>query len=256
MADSRIAAQLYTLRRQCQSLDDFARTLRRLRDIGYQAVQVSGIGPVDTKDVALALGDAGMTCAATHLDWRRFLDEPQAVIEQHKLWNCRHAAIGSLPQEYRDAAGIERFAMELVPVAERLAAEGIDFSYHNHSFEFARHGGRTLLEMLYHRVGGEHLKAEIDIYWVQHGGGDPVQWIRRCAGRIPLLHLKDMVIGPDTKQRYAEVGEGNLNWPDILAAAKEAGVLWYIVEQDECYDRDPFDSMAISYRNLKAMGID
>ena len=78
--------------------------------------------------------------------------------------------------------------------------------------------------------------------------------MRRCAGREPLLHLKDMTIGEDRKQLFAEIGEGNLNWPKILKAADESGVEWLLIEQDNCYDRDPFESLAISYRNLKAMG--
>jgi sugar phosphate isomerase/epimerase len=57
------------------------------------------------------------------------------------------------------------------------------------------------------------------------------------------------------EQRFAEIGEGNLNWPAIMEAARKGGVEWYLVEQDRSYDRDPFESLAISYRNLKAMGL-
>jgi sugar phosphate isomerase/epimerase len=64
-----------------------------------------------------------------------------------------------------------------------------------------------------------------------------------------------MIVTPEREQRFAEIGEGNLNWPRIMAAAADAGVEWYLVEQDRCYDRDPFESLAISYRNLQAMGL-
>ena len=70
-----------------------------------------------------------------------------------------------------------------------------------------------------------------------------------------MLHLKDMTMGPDGV-RMAEIGEGNLNWPAILAAAKDAGVQWYCIEQDDCYERDPFDSLKISLDNLQCMGIE
>ena len=130
----------------------------------------------------------------------------------------------------------------------------MDFSYHNHSHELVRHGEKTWLAMLYEQSDPRYLKAEIDTYWVQAGGVDPADWVRRCAGRMPILHLKDMVMGPDG-QRMAEIGEGNLNWPTILAAAKDGGVEWYCVEQDNCYDRDPFESLKISLENLHAMGL-
>jgi sugar phosphate isomerase/epimerase len=118
-----------------------------------------------------------------------------------------------------------------------------------------RYGGKTWLAMLYEQAPLEMLKAEIDVYWIQAAGGDPAAWIRKCAGREPTLHLKDMAVGPDREQRMAEIGEGNMNWPVILQAAEESGVEWYLVEQDYCYERDPFESLAISYRNLRAMGL-
>lgn len=250
-----VGAQLYTVRRSTQTIDDVRKTLKKVADIGYTAVQISGLGPTDPKDVAAAVRDAGLVVAATHVDWPRFLNELDAVIAEHKLWECKHAAIGGLPNEYFSLDGLKRFLDELPPVAERLAAEGIDFSYHNHHHELARYGKQTWLAMLYDRADAKHLKAEIDTHWIQRGGGDPAAWIRRCSGREPLLHLKDMAITPEREVRYAEVGEGNLNWPAILDAAKGGGVRWYLVEQDECYGRDPFESLAISLRNLRAMGL-
>ncbi len=96
--------------------------------------------------------------------------------------------------------------------------------------------------------------AEIDIYWVQHGGSDPAAWIEKVSQRMPVVHLKDMVI-LDNTQTMAEVGEGNLNWKRILSACKQADVEWYAVEQDVC-QRDPFESLKISYDNLRAMGVE
>jgi sugar phosphate isomerase/epimerase len=116
-------------------------------------------------------------------------------------------------------------------------------------------GSHTWLAQLFDRTDPRQVQAELDTYWIQHGGGDPAAWIRRYAGRVPLLHLKDMCITPQGEQRYAEVGAGNLNWPAILAAAADAGVECYIVEQDECYARDPFDSVALSFRFLHSLGL-
>jgi len=169
------------------------------------------------------------------------------------MWRCKHAAIGGLSNEYRSLDGLKRFLDELGPVSEKLAKEGIGFSYHNH--ELARYGDKTWLEMLYEQASPEQLKAEIDVYWIQAGGGDPAAWIKKYRGRQSLLHLKDMVVTQNGEQRQAEIGEGNLNWPSILQAALESGVEWYLVEQDTCYNRDPFESLAISYHNLVGMGL-
>lgn len=254
MAKPIVGAQLYTLRDFTKTLPDIVETFRKVKEIGYSAVQLSGFGPVDPRELAKAIADSGLNAVATHVGWPRFQKELDAVIEEHKLWNCPHPAIGGLPGEYFCEDGVKRFLDELAPIAEKLGKEGLDFSYHNHNHELARYAGKTWLGQLYDTADPAVLKAEIDTYWIVAGGGDPVAWIRRCAGREPLLHLKDMSITPDREQRMAEIGEGNLNWPAILAEAEAGGVDYLLVEQDRCYERDPFDSMAISYRNLKAMG--
>jgi len=248
-------AQLYTLREFTKTIAGVAETLAKVAGIGYTAVQISGFGPVDPQEVATLVSDLGLTVASTHMGWNRFLEDLEGLIEEHHMWRCRHPAIGGLPAEYRSVDGLKRFIDELGPIAQRLAQEGMDFSYHNHSHELARHGDRTWLEMLYEQADPSHLKAELDTYWIQAGGGDPAAWVRKCAGREPLLHLKDMTVTPGGEQRFAEVGEGNLNWVAILQAASDGGVEWYLVEQDNCYGRDPFESLAMSYRNLKAMGL-
>jgi sugar phosphate isomerase/epimerase len=255
MAQHVLGAQLYTCREYTKTIEGVRETLGKVAGIGYTAVQISGFGPVDPKDVAQSLQDTGLTCAATHVGWPRFLKELDAVIQEHKMWHCAHAAIGGLPGEYFSVDGLKRFLDELAPVAEKLAAEGMDFSYHNHHHELARHGDKTWLGMLYDQADPKHLKAEIDTHWIVRGGGDPAEWIRKCAGREPLLHLKDMAVTPEREPIYAEIGEGNLNWPAILEAAKEGGVEWYLIEQDDCYGRSPFESLEISYRNLERMGL-
>ena len=254
MSKPTLGAQLYTVRESTQTAEAVAETFRKIADIGYTAAQVSGFGPMDPKDVAKAAADAGVEICCTHVGWPRFLNELDAVIAEHKLWKCRHPAIGGLPGEYHTADGLKRFLDELGGVAEKLAAEGMDFSYHNHSHELARIGERTWLAALYEDADPKALKAELDTYWITSGGGDPAAWIRKCAGREPLVHFKDMCI-VEREQRFAEIGEGNLNWPDILAACDEGGVEYALIEQDNCYGRDPFESLAISYRNLKAMGL-
>ena len=255
MKENVLGAQLYTVRAFTRTIEDVAVTLKKVADIGYTAIQISAFGPVDPKQVAQLVEDNGLTVAITHMGWGKFQNELDEVIAVHKLWGCVHTAIGSLPDEYRSLDGLKRFLNELAPIAERLAQEGMDFSYHNHNHELARYGDQTWLEMLYEQAPPEMLKAELDTYWIQAGGGDPAAWVRKCAGRQPVLHLKDMMVTPEREQRMAEIGEGNMNWPAILQAAEEGGVEWYLVEQDECYGRDPFESLAISYRNLRAMGL-
>ncbi len=255
MPQNCVGAQLFTCREFTKTIEGVAETFEKVSKIGYTAVQVSGFGPVDPKEVARLAEDNGLTIAATHVGWNRFKEDLDTLIEEHKLWKCNHPAIGAMPGDYRSLDGVKRFIDELGPIAEKLAQAGMDFSYHNHDFEFFKVGDKTLLETLYDQAPAEMLKAELDVFWVQAGGGSPEAWIRKCAGRQPLVHFKDMVMTDERERRFAPIGEGNLNWPGIIEACKESGVDWYLVEQDNCYGEDPFDCLATSYKNLKAMGL-
>jgi sugar phosphate isomerase/epimerase len=256
MAKMIVGAQLYTVRKFTQTLPDIAETLRKVKAIGYTTVQVSGFGDgLDYREVGKVLADSGLKVVATHVGWQRFVTDLDGLIEQHKLWGCPHPAIGGLFKGYEGLDGVKKFVDELAPIAEKLSAAGMDFSYHNHNHEMAHFHGKPWLAWLYELAPAGVCKAEIDTYWIVAGGGDPAAWIRKCAGREPLLHVKDMIILPDRTVRFAEIGEGNLNWPAILAAAADSGVEHVLVEQDQSYERDPFESLAISYRNLNAMGL-
>ena len=251
----RLAAQLYTVRQFTQTAPDLAASLRKVCDIGYKAVQISAIGPIPNAEVKAMVDDLGLEICITHIGQPALWNDIDAVIAQHKLWNCPNVAIGSMPQEYRQGEdGFRRFAAEANAVGQKLAAAGLTFSYHNHSFEFVRFGRRTGLDLLYEETDPRYLKAEIDTYWVQHGGGDPAAWIRKVAGRMPVVHFKDMVV-IDGQPSMAEIGEGNLNWPAIIDACCAAGVKYAAIEQDICR-RDPFESLGISFDNLKAMGLE
>lgn len=249
-----IAAQLYTVREFTQTPEGIRETLRKISEIGYKSVQLSALGPIDVKELKAILDKYELSVCATHVGYESLKNDLSKVLEEHKILECKYIAIGSLPETYRTEEGYAKFAKEASEVGKRMYDKGFVFGYHNHSFELERFSsGKTGLEILYEESDSRYFAAEIDIYWIQHGGGDPCFWIEKLAGRIPLVHLKDMGI-KDGKQIMAEVGEGNLNWKRILDTCKNSGVEWYIVEQDIC-QRDPFESLKISLQNLNRMGI-
>lgn len=248
-----LAAQLYTVRDFTKTPSDIARTFAKVKKLGYEAVQCSALGPVDAKELARMLKDEGLTCCATHVGLDRLKKEPQAVIEEHHLWNCKYTAVGGFFQQTITKADWMAFAQTFNGVAKEFAGSGVSLGYHNHSHELVKFDGKSALQLLLEKLDPS-IWMEVDTYWIAQGGGDPAAWVRKVAGRIPCVHLKDMAVGPDRTQFMAEVGEGNMNWPEILKACGEAGVQWYIVEQDVCY-RDPFESLGISLKNLRAMGL-
>ena len=140
-----LGVQLYTVRELTQTLKDFVTTIKKGAQIGYSAVQISAIGPLDPGDVAKICDDNGIIIAGTHIRWDDFCNKIDEVIAKHKSWKCTHSAVGSLPVGYYTSGveGIERFIDELGPVTEKLHREGIDFSYHNHNHEFTKDQGKS-----------------------------------------------------------------------------------------------------------------
>jgi sugar phosphate isomerase/epimerase len=247
-----IAAELYTLREHLRDAGAIAAGLQRVREMGYDGVELAGLGPIEPDRLAELLQETGLTACSAHVPWERLRAETDAVIRDCRAWGCAHVAVPIVGPEYRSADGYARFAVEASAVAARLREAGIRLSYHNHAFELHRFGRESGLEIIYRASDPALLDGQIDTYWVQYGGGSPAGWIRRLRGRIPTVHVKDMDVN-DGDPVMAEVGEGNLDWTDVLAACREAGVQWLIVEQDVCR-RDPFESLAISRRNLAALG--
>lgn len=251
-----LAAQLYTLREYTKTPADIAKTFARVRKMGYEAVQCSALGPIDPKELARILQNEGLACCATHVRIERLRDEPQAVIDEHAMWGCKYTAIGGFWPP--DGAPITSqtwvdFAKQYNQISKNFEKSNLRIGYHNHSHELSHYDHKSALMIMLEHFDPS-IWMEIDTYWIAHGGGDPSAWIRKVAGRVPCIHVKDMLVTIKREQFMAEVGEGNLEWPYILKAAKEAGVQWYIVEQDICY-RDPFDSLELSLKHLHEMGM-
>ena len=244
-----IAVQLYTVRDQLQDPARLGEVLNRLRQIGYRAVEVAGLPEGGAPRFGDELRAAGLVACAAHVGLERLAREPEAVAAECRGWGCEYVVIPSVPEDDRSPDGYRRFAALTAQLADRLQAHGLALAYHNHAFELERFDGTTALELLL--LGNSSMLAEPDTYWLQFGGVNAGAWIRRLAGRVPLVHLKDLAIERGDPVD-AEVGEGNLDWPDILDACREAKTRWLIVEQD-APRRDSLESVAISYANLTNM---
>lgn len=249
---SNIAAQLYTLRDFCKDEDGLKQSLQKVKEIGYQAVQVSGIGPIAPEAVKRIADEAQLRICATHVSFEALTKDFEATVAQHKLWDCKYVGLGGLPTEYRTSGeGYSDFVRQANVFAKKLAEHGLQFIYHNHHFEYTNFNGKTGMDILLEESDADTFGFELDMYWVQAGGVNPVEMVHRVDGRMAVVHLKDMAI-VDNKQVFAEIGEGNMNFKEIIEACRQTDVEWYVVEQDVCL-RDPFESLAISFNYLKQM---
>ena len=251
--DRRIGAQYYTLREHIQTIEDFEETCRKVKEIGYKIVQISGT-PLGAAEMKVVLDKYDLKVVVTHRDFNEFLSNLDEIIDYNKTLGCDICGIGGMPGEYRGSKeAVTAFIEGVNAAAKKLREAGLYFGYHNHAFEFAKFDGKLTMERLIEETDPETVKFIVDTYWLQVGGVNPAKYIERIGERAMAVHFKDLIGTTDNKQAMAEVGQGNLNWDEIIAACEEAGTKWALVEQDIC-QRDPFECMTMSYKFLKNKG--
>lgn len=275
-----IGIQMSTIKKKIDELGAYG-TLKACADLGYHCVEISQI-PMTAENVTgmkKACEEFGIKVAActTSLEPMvpgmpgEFLTTDfDKIVDDLKTLDCDMLRMGMLPMT---CMGSRELALDFVKRADEMALKlkekGIDLYYHNHHVEFTKYDGEYLLDIIKNTT--KQMGFELDIHWIQRGGENPVEFIRSYAGRIRLLHLKDYRIsqfkmpegGFDPKGfmqafgnivEFAEVGEGNLPIKECIEAGLAGGSEYFLIEQDDTYGRDPFESLAISKKNLVDMG--
>ena len=268
-----IGIQLYSVRDDMAK--DFEGTLRKIKALGYDGVEFAGLFGKTAAEVKALCDEIGLIPVSAHVPFVDMINDPEGVISTYKEIGCEQVVIPYLTPEYRP--GAEKFgeviegAKVLGEVCKKL---GLKLAYHNHDFEFAKVNGEYALDILYKEVSADLLQTQLDTCWVNVGGENPADYIRKYSGRTPTIHLKDFVgqkgenmyalIGiddgaqnkVDEKEAFClrPVGYGKQNFPEILKASEEAGAKWVIVEQDNpSMDKTPMECAEMSINYLKSL---
>lgn len=250
----KVGAQFYTLRDSCTDLDSFAESLKRVADIGYTEVQISGVCPYEPEWLRDELKKNGLKCVLTHYNADEIRDNPRDVVKFHDIFDCKRLGIGCMPGG-ASMENLEKFLRDFPSSTKAIAKMGSKLHYHHHHWEFAKcEDGERMIEKIIKTFPENELGITVDTYWVQFGGCCPQDFIKSVKGRAECVHLKDFAL-VGSEQRMAAVGEGNLNIEKIVEACEEAGTIHLLVEQDNCYGKDPFDCLKQSYNYLKALGL-
>jgi len=233
---------------------DFWGTMQRVAEIGYRGIEAPG-GLMDG-DVAEnlkrfhGLGLEVLTVSASREGLRD--DLPQIVAEAKALQSPR-ATVWWAPCDTREAVLSD--ANLYNEVGAKLAEEGITLCYHHHEHEFRNvFNGVCAFDVLADHTDPRALAFEMDIAWITFGGADPVSTLRRLAGRVPAVHVKDLY-GLGERGQFTAVGTGVVNVRDSVQAAIEAGAEWVVIEQDELRHLTAFETITVSYLNLKEAGL-
>lgn len=250
--DKRIGAQFFTIKDFCKTLEDFDASCKKVKDIGYKVVQLSGIGDFSAEEVKEIIDKYDLTVACTHRPAAKYTEHIEEEIAFHKLLDCDVCGLGSMPQFNAKPESLEEFIRDFKPVCKRLGEEGLVFAYHNHAFDFSKIDGKFAFDILAEGLDADNFKLILDVYWLAVAGLNPAKYIRENKGRIACVHFKDLQV-VENSHGFGDVGEGNLDWDEIIEACNEADVKYALVERDKC-DGDPFDSLRNSYEYLKTKG--
>ena len=260
---SLIGLQLYTVRDAMQK--DPADTLSKVAKIGYNSVEgatytgTQKFYGMDPSAFSKLLKENGLVMPSSH--YRLGEEQPKGEIEKGTIlheWDkavddaaevgLKYMVCAYLSVDERKGLDHYKYVADQLNIAgERCKKSGIQLCYHNHDFEFVKQDDKYPYDVL---LGADKdlVKMEMDIYWVTKAGQDPVELFNQNPGRFPLMHLKDMDNTP--QKAFTEVGNGVINFKEILKHKKKAGLQYFFVEEDKC-PGSPFDSIAQSISYIK-----
>lgn len=243
---AKVGLQLYTVRDQLEQ--DFEGTIRQVAALGYQGVEFHAFFGRSAEEVKALLDELGLEVIGTHIGYQRLVDHLDEEIAYHKAIGNKYLVVPYLTEEQRQW---EDVFDNLAKIGTAVKEAGLVLCYHNHDFELTEKlDGKPVFDAMFESVPADLLQVEMDTCWVHYGGYDPVEYIERYAGRLPLVHLKDMSRDGDGKAVTVELGKGEVNLSAIADAAVEAGVEWIIVEQDFCAN-PPIQSIETSIQWIK-----
>lgn len=250
MAKLGIAIQLYTLREEMNR--DFVGTLRKVAELGYEGVEFAGYGDLDPYELKQLLLELNLKPVGSHVSVDRLSNHLEEEVEYNRILGTQYVVCPYLIESQRNEEFVKTELIDLLAVSSQVCANaGIGFAYHNHDFEFRiQIENQLLLDAIFSQTPVETVQVELDVCWVQYGGYSPLEYIHKYQNRLPLLHLKDMKIGPDGRIETVELGEGVVDLPSVIQASEAAGVKWLVVEQDDC-KRLPLESIQMSMNWLK-----
>ena len=250
-----IGLQMYSVRDYASK--DLEGTLKAVKEMGYDYVEPEWLYGKTAEEYKAILDRCGLRAACMHATYADIVADTEKVIADCKTLGIRYAAIPYLMDDDRPLGKNYEDVLANIARCGRIFAEnGIKLLYHNHDFEFVRMpDGRYGFDHMYDTVSADHLASEMDTCWVNVGGVDPVAYLKKYAGRCPVVHLKDFSGSkPAGDFEFRPVGYGKQDIPSIITAAIESGAEYLVVEQDAWGEQTSLEAVKMSRAYLKTLG--
>src|SRR5215472_16508757 len=258
-----IGLQLYTVRAAMGG--DLESAIAKVAATGYKEVEFAGYFDHSPKDIRATLDQHGLASPSCHVTYHFVEKHWGETLEAAKVVGHKYIICPWIDEKQRaEAHGWKRAAELFNKAGEESKKAGIQFGYHNHSFEFQPAetlGGKLPYDFLLAETDPKFVAMEMDLCWITVAGKDPAAYFDQHPGRFPLVHVKDYVNDPHSTSSYdgatgsvkfaghlADVGQGTINWKGIFEKSGKAGIKHYFVENDD--PKSAFDDIKISYNYL------
>ncbi|MDN4076023.1 sugar phosphate isomerase/epimerase family protein [Fictibacillus terranigra] len=228
--------QLYTIRELCEK--DFIGTLKEVSKWGYEGAQFAGFYDLEARKLKEVLNDFGLKPAGSHTGIDQLEEDKlkRQIEYSHQIGNDLLILAYLTEENRKNLDDYKRVAETLNNAGHLLKNEGLKLGYHNHDFEFAKHGEATGYDILLNETDPSLVSFELDCYWAAFSGYDPAEFMGRIGERLVTLHMKDMALKGKEKQSTI-LGTGVLDLASIVKKGKELNVSWFVVEQEH-FDTD------------------
>ncbi len=247
----RLGLQLYTVRDLMKQ--DFDGTIAGVAKIGYKELEFAGYHGKSPKEVRALLDANGLTSPSAHHSIELLDKNLQEILDGAQVIGQKFIVCPYLDAKSRTADGYKHLAESCNRVGEATKKAGIQFAYHNHSFEFEKVDGldgKLPFDYLLAQTDPKLVKIEMDLCWMNVAGQDPVSYFKKFSGRFPLIHVKDWskegsgsrdyegAVGHPVTGHITNVGGGSIDFKKIFAQSGKAGIEHYFVENDDAKSLD------------------
>jgi sugar phosphate isomerase/epimerase len=256
--------QLYSLRDLAKQ-GGYTAVLNRTKELGFTAIE-GGIVPKGmTADQYLAeLNSRGLTMPSMGFSYEGLTKDITKAVEQAKALGVKYVMVAWVPHDDNEGftqAEAVKAAADFNAWGAAFRAAGITFTYHAHGYEFRPLAdGTNLFDLICKSTNPENVSFEMDVFWITHGGQDPVKLMEKYPDRWRLMHVKDIRKGAPTgiytghapSSDDVPVGSGQVDWPAVFKAAESHGITWYFIE-DESDTPDVNIPLSVAY--VKSLGL-
>jgi sugar phosphate isomerase/epimerase len=251
---TKLGIQISSVRAYLQTPAEVLASFRKVRAIGYRAIQIQWISPaVPAEFIRDALAETQLACVGTQDYYDEVVAQWDAVIAMNDLWGGTYLCVSGIPERWQSPEGCLDFARDLNQRSESLEKQGKILCFYPRSTDFLQFGEQNSVEIILENTRAE-VQLVLDVYHFIKAGLDPVEWLFRSQDRCDLVHFKDRKINPDGSEVLMPTGQGSIAWERIFQACRDTGVKYGFAEQER-WQKDPFDCLLESHDYIVQHGI-